>query len=828
MALCINPACSSPNHPDNAVQSHCQSCGANLILQGRYRVMRLLTDRSGFGRVYEIFERDQPKILKVLKPTYNGNPKAVQLFEQEALVLGHLDHPGVPRIDTDGCFQVIPVKGSEPLHCIVMEKIDGPNLSEWMRQQGNHPISERQAVHWLQQLVEVLHLVHQQRYFHRDIKPDNIMLRSSGQLVLVDFGAVREMSFTYFEQLEATGGITRISSAGYTPPEQERGQAVPQSDFFSLGCTFIYLLTGKKPTDVDIYHPMTNEYNWQPFAPHISAELAHFIDRLTAPRVVDRPTSTLELLAKVNQLQMALGQSFQGVDLRQGLAEAGQVSTSPPFAPPKVDQCHDRSADPLTANHLATLPPVDLFTGYPDSVPANAAAHPDSIPSPSAAPPLSAQRYNPQPYEAQPYEAQPYNAQPYEIYESSSIPAEVEPYPDSDQAPKLVPHPAPTHAVVSTSAYPWQRVSWRWLGLGVGLIVLAGSVVWGGRSLQPSFSNSSDRSTTDNQAANHKTAADKSAANPETGEDHSASPSAAPSLGFSPALSLQGHTGSVNSLALSLDGQTLVSGSNDRTVRIWNLMTGEKQRQLVGHRDRIHAVALSPNGQTIASGGGDAVIKLWAVESGEAIAPLTGHASAINDLIITPDSQTLISASTDKTIKLWNLVTRTEIGTLTGHSSYINQLSLSPDGTLLASASADRTIKVWNLTSQQQVATLTDHTSPVNTVIFSHDGSRLISGGADNQIKIWDLATYQRIATLDKHTNAINTVKIAPGGQHLVSASADQTLVIWDLNTQQPLQTIPWTNTFIDTVAIRISGPNWQLIAGGEGNHTIQIWDVER
>ncbi|NET51433.1 MAG: protein kinase, partial [Merismopedia sp. SIO2A8] len=102
MALCINPTCSHPNHPNNGVDTRCHACHADLILRGRYRVMRLITNTSGFGKVYEVFERDQPKILKVLKPAYSLHPKAIQLFEQEATVLSRLAHSGVPRIDPEG------------------------------------------------------------------------------------------------------------------------------------------------------------------------------------------------------------------------------------------------------------------------------------------------------------------------------------------------------------------------------------------------------------------------------------------------------------------------------------------------------------------------------------------------------------------------------------------------------------------------------------------------------------------------------------------------------------------------------------------------------
>ncbi|NET11105.1 MAG: serine/threonine protein kinase, partial [Symploca sp. SIO2B6] len=382
MALCINPTCSHPNHPNNGVDTRCHACHADLILRGRYRVMRLITNTSGFGKVYEVFERDQPKILKVLKPAYSLHPKAIQLFEQEATVLSRLAHSGVPRIDPEGCFQFVPLEGSPPLHCMVMEKIDGPNLSEWMRQQGNHPIGEAQALQWLQQLAEVLHLIHQQQFFHRDIKPENIMLRSSGQLVLVDFGAVREMSYTYFEQLESTGGITRISSAGYTPPEQERGQAVLQSDFYSLGCTFIYLLTGKKPLDGDIYNHLTNELRWRSLAPHLSTEFADFIDQLIAERVVDRPTNTVEILTRLNQLQERLHQN-------KGKGMGGNLNDPCP----KTDSVSPPSA-PVPGIVTATLPPEEMgLGGDPTTIPEQTQGQ--FAAQPSASVPSSPHRYPP-------------------------------------------------------------------------------------------------------------------------------------------------------------------------------------------------------------------------------------------------------------------------------------------------------------------------------------------------------------------------------------------------------------------------------------------------
>ena len=240
MSYCINPNCPQPNDPANANNRICRNCGSDLLLQGRYQVMRLVSDKSGFGKVYEAYKGATPKILKVLKEVHNNNPRVIELFQQEAAVLSQLNHPGIPRVETDSYFQFFPRNCTDPVHCIVMEKIDGLDLKQWMKQQGNQPISEKQALNWLKQLAEILHLVHQKNYFHRDIKPANIMIRSTGQLVLIDFGTARELTYTYLAEIGGAGSVTKISSAGYTPPEQEKGHAVPQSDFYALGRTFVY------------------------------------------------------------------------------------------------------------------------------------------------------------------------------------------------------------------------------------------------------------------------------------------------------------------------------------------------------------------------------------------------------------------------------------------------------------------------------------------------------------------------------------------------------------------------------------------------------------
>jgi len=152
------------------------------ILQDRYQAIQLLGD-SGFGQTWEVDDGGTRKILKILQV-----PKAIDdeemeqvisLFEQEANVLIQLHDLGLPKVESEAYFIEL-TEDVGPLHCLVMEKIEGVNLSEWLKQNHhNKPIEEEQAIAWLTQLVEIISKLHQHHCIHRDIKPTNIMLRTS-------------------------------------------------------------------------------------------------------------------------------------------------------------------------------------------------------------------------------------------------------------------------------------------------------------------------------------------------------------------------------------------------------------------------------------------------------------------------------------------------------------------------------------------------------------------------------------------------------------------------------------------------------------------------
>jgi serine/threonine protein kinase len=270
----------------------CQSCGSALLLADKYRVTKLMSDKGGFGNTYEMSDRGESKVLKVLK---SDNPKAIELFDREFRVLNELTGEGIAGIPhVEDLFLYTPNSSSHPLHCLVMERINGMDLEGYIKV-IKRSIDEKTAIGWLSQLTKILKEIHSRQIFHRDIKPSNIILQPDGQLVLIDFGAVKEAV------PNVQGQATCIYTPGYAAPEQQKpGQASAQSDFFSLGRTFVYLLTQQEP--LDLYDAYQDTLVWRDRTTNISPNFLDLIDRLMQVKPAQRPDSSETIFREIAAL----------------------------------------------------------------------------------------------------------------------------------------------------------------------------------------------------------------------------------------------------------------------------------------------------------------------------------------------------------------------------------------------------------------------------------------------------------------------------------------------------------------------------------------------
>jgi len=526
-----------------------------------------LSDTTGFGVVYEAFEGFTAKILKVLQEKWNNEPKAVELFKREYDVLLELSRQnvtGVPR--GDAYFQYSTREG-KILHCLVMEKVEGINLEQWLKQYDN--LSQKRALKWLREITLILDKIHQQNWLHRDIKPPNIMLRNSGELVLIDFGTAREETQTYHQKVKGQQ-VTGITSAGYTPNEQQHGQAVIQSDFYALGRTFVHLLTGEHP--LEIYDAINDVLAWREETENIHPLLLDFIDELMGRLPKNRPANTRFILQRLDQIERQLKlptttpnrpspppPNPQPVVTKKQSPVIPKINPSPPVSPLAVPK--KTPVQPVKKNNLRNrmialggilLLGIGITQGYGYLKYEIFPASPQLLISD-----LSSLRFLDKTLTGHSDRVRSVVYSPDGRYLASG---------SLDKTIKI-----------------WEVATGTELRTLTGYSIGVLSVVYSpdGHYLA-SGSN-------DNTIKIWEVATGKQLRTP------------------------TGHSEVVRSVVYSPDGRYLASGSQDKTIKIWEVATGKELRTLTGHSQTVVSVAYSPDGRYLASGSSDKTIKIWRV-----------------------------------------------------------------------------------------------------------------------------------------------------------------------------------------------------------------------
>jgi WD40 repeat protein len=294
---------------------------------------------------------------------------------------------------------------------------------------------------------------------------------------------------------------------------------------------------------------------------------------------------------------------------------------------------------------------------------------------------------------------------------------------------------------------------------------------------------------------------------------------------------LSGHRGSVLAVAFASHGKTLVSGSRDHTIKLWDVASASLKRTLTNHAADVYTVTFSHNGKLMASGSKDTSIILWDATRFEPIRTLRGHTAAVRDLSFSPDDKLLASAAEDKTLRLWDPATGEPKVTRTEHTKRLKTVMFYPDGNTIVTASSDATVRLWDGHTGEPRQVFKGHTDGVEFCAVSPDGQQLFSGtGNIGQLIFWDALTGKILRNLPKaHGNQfgaeIDCGCYSPDGRWAVSGSKDRTDKFWDAKTFKLLQTLSGYPGRTESMCF---SPDGKILATGFGgtDYTIKLRDL--
>jgi serine/threonine protein kinase/WD40 repeat protein len=787
MSYCLNPDCLHPNN--NGDPEQCQTCGALLLLKGRYRALKPI-GQGGFGRTFLAVDEgngdrppDEPVfqhflcVIKQFLPQQRLQVSEIAaLFQQEAMQLKELGkHPQIPQLFDFGS------EGEQQF--LIQQFIDGQNLAEELEERGT--FDEAQIRELLLSLLPVLQFIHDRRVIHRDVKPTNIIRnRADGTLVLVDLGAAKAATET---ALMRTGTV--IGSAEFTAPEQARGKATFASDLYSLGVTCVHLLTHVSP--FDLYDTGEGQWVWRDFLRQpVSDALARVLDKLIEPATRRRYQSAIEVLQDLQQLGRVLLREdrFSDAVVPQFQPEGDHPFTGQfvEFAPDPSKPINIRQLGVDATLERATTSAIQRWHEGDNQIQINTL--PQRFPTkqkrasfwlPLAIAlgllgilvPLINVSDPPQPEPI--IEVSPPSAVPDEslrTIETGSPISGIAVDADGSIVLQHIPRSRLGGQSFSSNVSVWNPAtgnrlktvpkaqlvySANYQPLPYLLTGAAGNT--GSTQLKTAASNQllSSLQTTpltenapvwlvlsqDRQTLMGQTFSDNSKValwNVKTGQSiHSL-----PTQGFMPS-------------AISPTGSVLaIANANTGVIDLLNVQTNQKVRSLnvpLKPQEQIVDLRFSPDGRTllvaVRHGNGDIDLQFWQTGSGirtfsTQVLNLDPSGFFTVPFLFHPDDNSLFTFSPRGNIERRDATTGVRIQTYSGFNTIVNP-AISRDGQSMTWIQNDpsgvRLLQIMDIRTGTVVRSLRGAFREVNSIAFSNDGRQVITGGADGKLQIWSI-----------------------------------------------------------------------------------------
>ncbi len=308
-------------------------------------------------------------------------------------------------------------------------------------------------------------------------------------------------------------------------------------------------------------------------------------------------------------------------------------------------------------------------------------------------------------------------------------------------------------------------------------------------------------------------------------------PAASPGVVESPGevRRFHGHTGPVLDLAVSPDGAQVLSGSEDRTLRLWEVATGREVQRIEGHTDAVRAVALSPDGRYVLSGSADRQVSLWYPKTGKLVRSFPGHTDSVKCVAFSPDGRMALSGGSDWKVRVWEVSSGRRLVRFDGHKGDVCCAQFSPDSRLVLSSGWDRSLRLWEArtgkelrcTSAASLAQTVPQWQVQLGVAFATDGNHFATGGADGVLRLWSVPDGRLVRAFAGHSDWITGVAFRGDGQFLLTASRDGTVRLWDALTGRERHRLEGHTQPVSAVGF-LPDAQHAVSAGADG--TLRVW----
>jgi WD40 repeat protein/serine/threonine protein kinase len=281
------------------------------------------------------------------------------------------------------------------------------------------------------------------------------------------------------------------------------------------------------------------------------------------------------------------------------------------------------------------------------------------------------------------------------------------------------------------------------------------------------------------------------------------------------------HSDSVTVVAVSPDGQTVLTASYDKTARLWDTATGRPRAGPLRHQGPVTAGAFSRHGRTVLTGSHDKTARLWDAASGNAIATLR-HDGPVQAVTFGPDGKLALTGSDDNTARLWDAASGKQLATLR-HEGPVQTVAFSPDGKAVITGSLDNTARLWEASTGQPQGAPLRHEDSVVAVAFSPDGRTVATASRDNTAQLWVAATGRPRGAPLRHQGPVKAVAFSPDDRAVLTGSDDMTARMWNLANGKPQPVILLHPGRVSAVAFSSDG---KAVVTGSEDKTARLWDA--